>query len=486
MSRKMVGLAASVTLLGLLPGAPLAAAPVPHDASMGPAAQKRAGALLERAREALARGVPTDAVQRAEAAVAWSLRDAQARVVLGKAYLAAGRFEAAEAALRDAMTLDPALGRAAVARALAQIALGRPDAAQLSLAAAERDGADADIGLALALLGRTDEAIEKLRAAAREPGADARTRQNLALSYALAGQWNDAVAVAAQDVPAELIAGRLRRWATIAQLRNDPAMQVGALLGVVPVKDDGLPSQLALIVPQRSDMPVAPVRLAEAAPFALSPALPAILPAIQFDDHSHVTQTNPPAPSIEMLTASQTMAHFPEPALMRSTGNVVKVEAWVGPPRMRSRRKARIVEIKAPRPAASPLLVRSIHFEQRDTAPRLVKLGARPALKPLPAISASGWSVQLGAYSSAARTQLAWSRLHARVTFLKAHIPAGSKARRGKMLFHRLSVGGFSSRVEAASLCLKLRAAGGTCFVRRTSDDQPMTWAMQPKVGQSA
>ncbi len=490
MNRKMVGLTAGAALLGLMPGALLAAAPGSRDGTREPTAQKRAGELLADAREALARGVPGTAVQQAEAAVALSLRDAQARAVLGRAYLAAGRFEAAETALGDALAIDPSLGRAAVGRALAQIALGQSEAAQLSLAAAEESGADADIGLALALLGRTDEAIQKLLAAAREPGVDARTRQNLALAYALAGRWNDAVTVAAQDVPAELMADRLRRWAMVAQMKNDPSMQVGALLGVLPVKDDGLPAQLALVDPIQPERPAEPVTLAEASPFELSPVIPAIAPAIQIDGAAVVTQTNFAAPPIEKLSrpavALVPVADAVAPTAARASDDMAKAEAWAGPPRMRSRQKPRIVEIKAPTPAPRPVLARSLRFERRAAGPRPVQLVSRTTLKPLPAASAGGWSVQLGAYSSAARTEVAWARLHARVTFLKDQIPTGSKARRGKALFHRLSVGGLSSRADAIRLCLKVREAGGACFVRRTSGDQPLTWAMRPKLDQAA
>ena len=58
-------------------------------------------------------------------------------------------------------------------------------------------------GLALALAGRAAEAIAVLEAAAREQGADATVRQNLALAHALAGDWTEARTIAAQDVPAE-------------------------------------------------------------------------------------------------------------------------------------------------------------------------------------------------------------------------------------------------------------------------------------------
>ena len=59
----------------------------------------------------------------------------------------------------------------------------------------------ADAGLALALAGDPQSAVAVLEPAARAVGADARTRQNLALAYAFAGDWDQARTVAAQDVP---------------------------------------------------------------------------------------------------------------------------------------------------------------------------------------------------------------------------------------------------------------------------------------------
>lgn len=495
MNKSLVGLTASAALLGLMPGALQAATPGPRDGGKEPARQKHAGQLLADAREALARGVPATAVHRAEAAVALSPRDAQARAVLGRAYLAAGRFRSAETTLGDALKLDSSLGRAAMGRALAQIALGQPDAAQQTLAAAEGSGTDADIGLALALLGHGDDAIQRLLAAAREPGADARTRQNLALAYALDGRWNDAIAIASQDVPAELMAERLRRWATVAQLKNSPAMQVGALLGVLPVADEGQPAELALADPIQPEPAAPPVVLAEASPFRLSPVMPTVVPAVQVEAAAVVTQTNFAAPSIDKL-AMPAIAPEEKPAapVMRSTAEPsVELTAWAGPPRMR---KARIIEIKPPKAApravpkaatvARPVLVRALRLERRATAPRHVQLASHTLLKPLPAPVAGGWSVQLGAFSSAKRTEVAWTRLNARVTFLKDHVPTGSKARRGKALFHRLSIGGLADRGEAIRLCLKVREAGGACFVRRNSGDQPLTWAMRKTGGEAA
>ncbi|WP_066959106.1 SPOR domain-containing protein [Rhizorhabdus dicambivorans] len=482
MNKRLIGLAAGAALLALLPGALQAAAPELRE-SMTPAAQKRADRLLADAREALARGAPAAAVRQAEAAVAIRPLDAQARALLGRAYLAAGRFQSAETALGDALTLDPSLGRAAVGRALAQIALGKPDAARATLDAAPDSGADADIGLAFALMGDLDRARETLLAAAREPGADARTRQNLALAYALEGRWNDAATIAAQDVPAELVADRLRRWAMVAQLRNDPAMQVGTLLGALPAVDGGLPAELALALPIPEKLPAEPLMLAQAAPFELVPSLPFVVPAVQVEAKAVVTQTNLAPPSLTQLVSAPAAASVAETAAppVLAMAEPSEPVAWAGPPRMR---KARIVEVKPPKPASRPVVaVRALRIESRMTAPKPALLVARTTLRPLPA-AARGWSVQLGAFSSAGRTEVAWSKLNARVSFLSGHVPTGSKVRRGKALFHRLSIGGLPSRADAVSLCLKVREAGGACFVRRSSGDQPLTWALRAKAGE--
>ena len=78
---------------------------------------------------------------------------------------------------------------------------GRNDAlAFLDFARATLD--PADYGLALALAGRPADAIPVLQHAAGSPRADARVRQNLALAYALAGDWVNARVVASQDVSA--------------------------------------------------------------------------------------------------------------------------------------------------------------------------------------------------------------------------------------------------------------------------------------------
>ena len=59
------------------------------------------------------------------------------RALLGRTYLAAGRFRSANTAFSDALTLDPSMSRVLVSRALTQIALGDSDGARITLAKAE-------------------------------------------------------------------------------------------------------------------------------------------------------------------------------------------------------------------------------------------------------------------------------------------------------------------------------------------------------------
>nr|WP_053000063.1 SPOR domain-containing protein [Sphingomonas sp. Y57] len=374
------------------------------------AAHKRTDRLIAGAREAMAHGVPAAAVRRAEAAVLGAPRDARARAMLGRAYLAAGRFRSAEAALGEALALDPSLVRVALNRALAQIALGRAHEAAATLDGLRGTGDDSDLGLALALLGRLDEARPILVTAARAPAADARTRQNLAFIYALEGRWNDAAAVAAQDVPVDLVAERLRRWAMVGQLRADPAMQVGAMLGVLPAADPGRPVELALAA--EPSPPSVPVLLAQA--------------------------SVPPAPPPPLIT----------PPPVRLSEPIVA--AFVGPPRMR---------------AAPPILV---------------------AAHVAPVRRVLSWAVQVGAYSSVERTEVAWAALGRRAAFIADHMPAGSAFRRRGVTLHRLSISGLASRLDASNLCRRIQSVGAQCFVRMDGGDRPMQWALRMKATEPA
>ena len=94
--------------------------------------------------------------------------------------------------------------------------------------------------------------------------------------------------------------------------------------------------------------------------------------------------------------------------------------------------------------------------------------------------------MQLGAFSSSRRTEIAWGKLSGRAAYLSAYTPTGSGKRWGKAMLYRLSVSGLPSRKDAISLCVRIRSSGGACFVRRMSGEQPMTWALRSRTTEPA
>src|SRR3546814_1721184 len=96
----------------------------------------------------------------------------------------------------DLLALDSNNGKVALSLALAQTAEGDWTAARATLDDHAGVIPATDRGLALALAGDPKAALQMLVPAARERGATAKTRQNLALTFALAGNWQAARSIA--------------------------------------------------------------------------------------------------------------------------------------------------------------------------------------------------------------------------------------------------------------------------------------------------
>lgn len=414
------------------------------DFAAPPAAQavREAGRAAERAARALARGDHDMAVIQAEHAVALVPDNAGSRMLLGRAYLAAGRLASAEQAFADTLALDPAHPGAALKRALARLGTGDAEGARTLIAAHADHIPAADRGLALALAGDPGAGAALLEELVQTGRSTPQSRQNLALAYALAGRWAEARLAASLDLKPQLVARRLLAWSDLAAEAR-PAMRVAAMLRITPVPDAGMPERLALLPaaapvasaervaaaapppPRRLDDDIAPPPVAVAAvpaaavPVAVMPVAPT--PAIRF------------APAAEIVQ--------PVPA---SAGAV--------------RAAARTVVLSGPSPIA-----------------RLQRATYTPA--------ASGrFAVQLGAYSSVARAEAGWQAAVGRMAMLGTHSPAIATARHGTGLVYRLAVAGFDSRADAAALCLKLRARGGQCFIRPVAGDMTPRWAAKPGV----
>jgi D-alanyl-D-alanine carboxypeptidase len=419
-------------------------------ASSANAAQGKANlAYGLRAQMALQAGDFTSAIDLAEKAVEANPKDATVRGLLANAYFAGGRFASAEAAYTDALSLSPAQPQVMLKRALVQIAQGNKDEALASLEAARYFIEPADYGLAVALAGQSAEAIAVLEPAARAQDADARVRQNLALAYALSGDWTAARTIAAQDLAPDQVDSRVQQWMALAKPAR-ASDQVAALIGVTPAAaDPGQPIRLALnkdaaskyaatapvAAPQPQPQPQ--LQLAEAAPapaFVEPVAAPAPQPA--------VAQSAPAPIAVEPQAANQAIA----------AAAAMSPEAPAAFAAMSSS------FVPAPKPAAAP------------------KKPVRPAV----AQKADGNSkavVQLGAYSSADRVSVAWERLTRKYPALASYSPMRARFDGPKGTVWRLSIQGFDNQREAIAQCQSLRGRGGNCFVRSTNGDSPVQFA---------
>jgi Flp pilus assembly protein TadD len=412
---------------------------------------RKAAKSAKDARKALAKKKAQLAVTLAEAAVAYDPKNGEYRKLLGETYLFAGRFVSAAQALGEALTLDPANGRTALNLALAQIANGEWTTARETLETHAATIPASDRGLAFALAGDPATAVELLSDAARQPGADAKTRQNLALSLALAGQWQQAKAVAAVDLPADQVDARIMQWASFSRPQN-AYDQVAALLNVTPIADRGQPERLAL---------ARWMSVAVAAQQVASP-VDNFMPGATAVDTAAATAEPAPA-EVGSVAAVEIAA----PAVTASGGTQIVF----------AERKEVVQAV--PAPVATPVRVAAV-----KPAAEIKTAGSARVLKAEPATftqSNGQWFVQLGAYDSAGVAREAWGRAVKRVPALQGLTPSSASVTTKVGAFERLAVGGLS-RADATALCGKVRASGGSCFVRTGAGDKTASWAKGQRV----
>lgn len=410
-------------------------------------ADKQAAKLAGKAEDALKQRDAVKALQFAESAVEFSPSDTDHRALLGQAYMFSGRFASAATTFRDALALNPHHGRAALSLGLAEIALGRLDSARDALEQARGNVADADYGLALALAGDVTGGVTILETAARSEDATSKTRQNLALAYAMAGRWKESQVVASQDVPADQLLERMMKWAQFArpQAASD---QVASLLGVHPAVDPGQPQRLALL--PATPEPVATAAVVEQpAPAEFVAAVePSAEPVQAGGETLAVTQPAAPvvaevAPAIETPVTPAAESAFAAPVAMPVTA-IRKVSLPASTPKP-------VMQIAAVRPKSA----------------RIAKPG--------------NFVVQLGAFSNARGVEAAWTKFNVRSRHLGGYAPSSSSFRSANATVYRLSVGSFATRAQAWKLCNELKVKGGACFVRGTAGDAPMQWASRDK-----
>lgn len=415
--------------------------------------------LATRAIAALNANDPVGAIALAERAVAKTPRDAGFRTLLGNAYFAAGRFASAEQSFKDSLSLYHDQPQVMLKLALVEIAQGKTDDALAFLEFARSSLDPADYGLALALAGRAADAVPVLRQAAGSTRADARVRQNLALAYALAGDWMNARIVASKDVSPRELDERIQGWMQFAG-GTKPAQQVAALVGVTPAAvDPGEPAELVLV---KSD-----TQLAQAAPVSAPVAMPQPAPAPE------PYYAPPPPLPVEAQVTAAAAPHQPQPQVGSIT---VKL-----PPAEPVAAAAPAIIAAAPAYIPPPIAEEDFPYVEVKRHPRKAKLiaAASPAIRaPVEkAVLRTGKSstvVQLGAYASSSRVLAAWTAAARRHNDLRNYAPMSARFVSARGPVYRLSVKGFASQAEAGRLCNSIKRSGGSCFVRTVAGDRPM------------
>ncbi len=398
-------------------------------ASANPSAEvqaKKALGWAQKSEKLLAKGQVDKALTYAEAAVEGDLRNVEFRGLLARIYMQQGRFVAAERTLMDVVELGQADPRTIVSLALAKTAQGKVESA-ISLVDAHRAILPAsDYGLALALAGDNKRAVDVLVDAIRSNNATARTRQNLALAYALDNRWREAQVMASQDMTQTVVDQRIVQWAQYAR-PGAYEVRVAGLLGVKAQADTGQPVRLALNAAS-ADVQMASVVAPETISIAMADPvseLAAIGAApVDFGDGAE--------DNVQVAMAA------PAPAF-----EAPLIKAPVGPS------KAADTAAKAPaklaladtRPVSTPKSIAGTHL------------------------------VQLGAYSSPANAKDAWGKLQSKYGVLKGFDSASSSVTVNGKKLTRLAAMGFGNKASADAACRAIKAKGGDCIVRSSGGE---------------
>lgn len=468
MNRKLlVNLAVSGFVLGVVTGCS-GMGKTAEAGPQSPGTSASAAKSAEKAREALEAGKASKAVTMAEAAVAGAPRDASYRALLGQAYLNDGRFSSATSALSDAMELGAKDSNTVIALALAHIAQGKNGEAA-DLLKRNFDAIPAsDLGLALALAGDPNSAIYVLTEAARAKDADARTRQNLALAFALSGRWAQARVLAAQDLSLDKVEGRMAEWSKLAE-QPDARMRVASLIGTTVRADAGMPVRLALSNFADTQMAAAdaPVELASADPAPIATYAPPP-PAAE-----------PSAPAAVLASAEPAIRTVELPMPKRDENGVVPVTELPQPKATPKVAEVIMADAKpyraAPRVAGEQGRIRPAQKQALELATKILpRAMAFDAKKP------SGWAVQLGAYDTLGIAKEKWTTLKRRTAVLASYQASSHSAVVGGRTFYRLTVNGMATRADASKLCGELKAKGQTCFVRQMGGTESIQWASAP------
>jgi cell division septation protein DedD len=269
-----------------------------------------------------------------------------------------------------------------------------------------------------------------LEIAARDGRADVKLRQNLALSYALAGKWTNARVMAAQDLSLDLVDARMTQWAEFVSPKAS-SQQVASLLGVKPVNDAGQPMRLALANSGQ--------QTALAEPQVQPVFEAAVEPIVETAAATPEEVVQPaPAPVFEMAPASVKPAVYEAPLIRSETA-----------------------------PTKQAVVAMS---------------GTNKPNKAQKSQESGRFVVQLGAFKSSNNAERAWNSAVNKTAELASYKPSTSRVKVKAASLYRMSVSGFTTRDAAGLVCAKVKAAGGSCFIRSQSGDAPTQWVQRGMV----
>lgn len=397
---------------------------------------KKALAWAQKSEKMLAKGQVDKALTYAEAAVEGDMRNVEYRALLARIYMQQGRFVAAERTLMDVVELGQSDPRTIVSLALAKTAQGKVESA-IALVDANRAILPAsDYGLALALAGDNKRAVDVLVDAIRSNNATSRTRQNLALAYALDNRWREAQVMASQDMPQTVVDQRIVQWAQYAR-PGAYEVRVAGLLGVKAQADTGQPVRLALNAVS-TDVQMASVAAPESVSVAMAEPM-AELAAIgaapvDFDDGAE--------DNVQVAVAS------PVPAF-----EAPLIKAPIGPSK-----------------AAETVAKTPVKLALADTRP----VNAAKSV-------AGTHLVQLGAYSSPANAKNAWGKLQSKYGVLQGFDSASSSVTVNGKKLTRLAAMGFGNKASADAACRAIKGKGGDCIVRSVGGESAPVQMAQAK-----
>lgn len=427
------------------------------------AGQKKAAKWAAKADKYMASGDIDKAVENAEKAVEADFRNSAYRSTLARGYIAQGRFVSAERTLQDVLDLGQQDPRTIVSLALLRTAQGKT-ASAISMLDSYRDILPAgDYGLALAVAGDNERAVKTLEDGVRNENT-AQLRQNLALAYALNGQWRESRVTAGQDLTGTQVSENVAKWAQYAR-PNAYQERVAGLLGVTPKKDIGQPVRLALNsrinpnvdlaanIPQNSSSdigelpavgpsPVSSKIAAKASASGQTSLVDKIFGAQEDDVTIKATVKSTPVP-----------ASIPAPL----------IKAPAGPSKVSVDKPASRFIIENAKPAVKPA-AKPTKLAIANTAPR--KTAARQ-------LAGGSYIVQLGAFSSANNAQKAWSQLTNTYSVLKPFQSTSLVVNANGRQLYRLAAMGFGNQEAANSVCDSIKANGGSCIVRKSESSAP-------------